>query len=387
MLSTIRNSRSVFASANRLSKSTGALNRCNSEKARKKDEANYPVRILSGIQPTGAIHLGNYLGAVREWVRYQEIHEDVVWSIVDMHAITAPQDPKELQDNIIKITATLLACGIDPSKSILFQQSSVPMHAELAWVFGSMTTMPRLSQQPQFKEKSEKLKDIPLGLFTYPVLQTADILLYKATHVPVGEDQIQHLQLAQHTAQFFNVKYGNTFPMPEPLINKSSGRIKSLREPAKKMSKSSEYKKSSINLVDPPEVIREYLKKAVTDFTSEVTYDPAERPGVSNLVIIHSILTDKSPQEICDEAQGLNTGQYKLHLADVVIEKLRPIRERYEELVNDPGYLNEVLKSGTDRATEIASSSWSEVKSKIGFSGGILSRTAKEVERKHVTSV
>ncbi|XP_063982481.1 tryptophan--tRNA ligase, mitochondrial [Diachasmimorpha longicaudata] len=387
MLSTIKNSRSVFATVNRVYKSIETLNRCKSEQAENKAETNYPVRILSGIQPTGTIHLGNYLGAVREWVRYQETHKDVVWSIVDMHAITMPQDPNELRHNIIKITATLLACGIDPSKSILFQQSSVPMHAELAWVFGCMTTMPRLSQQPQFKEKSEKLKDIPLGLFTYPVLQTADILIYKATHVPVGEDQIQHLQLAQHTAQFFNVKYGNTFPMPEPLINKSSGRIKSLREPTKKMSKSSEYKKSRINLVDPPEIILSHMKKAVTDFTSEVTYDPEERPGVSNLVMIHSILTDKSPQQICDEVRGLNTGQYKLHVADVVIEILRPIRERYDVLVNDPGYLNEVLKNGTERATEIASSSWSEVKRKIGFSGGVLAKTAEVVKKKHMTSV
>ncbi|XP_011311537.1 tryptophan--tRNA ligase, mitochondrial [Fopius arisanus] len=385
-MSTMRNSRFFLLNVNRLHKSSVILRRCKSDKASKGD-INYPVRILSGIQPTGTIHLGNYLGAVKEWIRYQDLHEDVLWSIVDMHAITAPQDPRELRDSVIKITATLLACGIDPSRSILFQQSTVPMHAELAWVLGCMTTMSRLAQQPQFKEKSEKLKDIPLGLFTYPVLQAADILLYKATHVPVGEDQIQHLQLAQHTAQFFNVKYGNTFPMPEPLINQSSGRIKSLREPTKKMSKSSEYKRSRINLVDPPEIILEYLKKSVTDFTSEVTYDPEVRPGVSNLVTIHSILTDRTPQEICNEARGLNTGQYKLQLAEVVIEKLRPIRERYQELLNDPGHLQEVLRSGTERAAEKAMSTWCEVRKKIGFSGGISSAGRQMEGRTHVKSV
>ncbi|XP_008558361.1 tryptophan--tRNA ligase, mitochondrial [Microplitis demolitor] len=332
----------------------------------------YVKRIFSGIQPTGSIHLGNYLGAVKEWVKLQD-ETECLWSIVDLHAITMPQDAETLRGNIYKMAATLLACGIDPQKSIIFQQSTVSRHTELAWVLGCSLTMKKLALLPQFKEKSEKLKNIPVGLYTYPILQSADILLYKATDVPIGEDQLQHLHLAQHLVNYFNGRFGDTFPMPNPLINESSGRIKSLTDPTKKMSKSSDKKKSFIKLIDEPETIRKYIKKAVTDFTSEITYEPIERPGVSNLVMIHSQMLDKSTELICKEAQGLDTVQYKSLVADVIIEKLTPMREEYMRLMNEPDYVNSVLKNGSLKALPLADQCWHEVRKKVGFSDGILS--------------
>ncbi|XP_048509899.1 tryptophan--tRNA ligase, mitochondrial isoform X2 [Athalia rosae] len=336
-------------------------------------ELSYPQRIFSGIQPTGAVHLGNYLGAIQRWVDLQNSNHDVLYSIVDMHSITLPQDPKELKNNILEITATLLACGIDPEKSILFQQSTVPMHAELCWVLGCLTTMPRLGQLPQFKEKSAKVKDIPLGLYIYPVLQSADILLYKSTHVPVGEDQLQHLQLAQHLAKLFNNRFGETFPIPHAMINDdSSARIKSLRDTTKKMSKSDTDHKSRIELTDEPKVLLRKIKKAITDFTSEVTYAPVERPGVANLINIHSLLSGKSHHQICKDAEGLETAQYKMVVADVLIEKLSPIRNRLLDLRKEPQYLEEVLRKGGERARNLAIDCWHEVRDKVGFGDNLL---------------
>ncbi|XP_076646751.1 tryptophanyl-tRNA synthetase, mitochondrial [Halictus rubicundus] len=330
--------------------------------------SHHPRRIFSGIQPTGEVHVGNYLGAIKKWVELQDSEESVIWSIVDMHAITLPHNPKELHDNTMRMTATLLACGIDPNKSILFQQSAVPRHAELCWVLGCITTLARLAHLPQFKEKSETVKHVPLGLYIYPVLQAADILLYKATHVPCGQDQIQHIELAQELATSFNNKFGNTFCVPHSLISKDpSQRIKSLRDPLKKMSKSSTSPKGTINILDEPHIVLERIKKAITDFTSEVTYEPDERPGIANLITIHSMFTGKSPDQICLEMQGLDTGKYKLLLADLIIEKLSPIREEFSKLIKEPTYLNEVLEDGKERATEIAEKSWQEIRKKIGF--------------------
>ncbi|XP_029155537.1 uncharacterized protein LOC114928480 [Nylanderia fulva] len=329
-------------------------------------QTKYPKRIFSGIQPTGNIHLGNYFGAIQRWVELQNAGEEVLCSIVDLHSITLPQDPKKLRENTLVMTATLVACGIDFEKSILFQQSKVPMHTELCWVLSTITTMPRLAHLPQFKEKSESLKNVPLGLYIYPVLQAADILLYKATHVPVGQDQAQHIQLAQDLAQIFNRKFGQTFPIPHTLISDGpSQRIKSLRDPMKKMSKSHPDFKSRLDILDEPDVLLEKIKKAMTDFTSEVTYEPEKRPGVANLINIHSLFTGKTPDEICKEVTELNTGQYKLVLADVVIEKLSPIREDILRLIKDPTYLDEILKKGTERATELATNCWEEVTNKV----------------------
>ncbi|XP_014219055.1 tryptophan--tRNA ligase, mitochondrial [Copidosoma floridanum] len=333
----------------------------------KEAKSIYPKRIFSGIQPTGTVHLGNYLGAIKGWVNLQNAGEDVIYSIVDMHSITLTQKPLELKENIIKLTATLLACGIDPKKSILFQQSVIPMHAELSWIFSCLVTMPRLARQPQYKEKSETLKDVPLGLYIYPVLQTADILLYKATHVPVGEDQVQHIQLAEHLAQKFNSTFGKTFPMPISIVNRDAGRIKSLKDPEVKMSKSCTNVKSRIDLTDTPDDILIKVKKAITDFTSEVTFDPENRPGIANLINIHSMLIDKTPEEICQDAKGLDTGKYKLLLADIVIEKLNPIRKEIEAYLSEPEYLHQLLQEGARKAESIAVPNWLEVRNKVGF--------------------
>ncbi|XP_043789778.1 tryptophan--tRNA ligase, mitochondrial isoform X1 [Apis laboriosa] len=333
----------------------------------------YPKRIFSGIQPTGNLHLGNYLGAIQKWIQFQNNGENVIWSIVDMHAITLSHDPKVLNDNIFKMTATLLACGIDPKKSILFQQSTVPMHTQLSWILGCLSTQARLTRLPQYKEKSQTLKVIPLSLYIYPVLQAADILLYKATHVPVGQDQVQHIQLAQELAIKFNKKFGDTFPVPHSLVNENaSQRIKSLRNPLKKMSKSEKDSRNRLDLLDEPDILLEKIKKAVTDCTSKVTYEPETRPGVSNLVIIHSMLSGKSKDQICSEVEELDTGKYKLMLADFIIEKLTPIRKEYSKLIKDPMYLEEILKNGTEKAIEIANDCWYDVRNKIGFENDIL---------------
>lgn len=266
---------------------------------------------MSGIQPTGVVHLGNYLGAIQRWCDIQNTGENVSYFLADLHSITLPQDPTELRHNILQMTATLLACGIDPHKSTLFLQSSVKQHTELGWIFSCLTTMARLAHLPQYKEKSAKVKEIPLGLFVYPVLQAADILMYKATHVPVGEDQVQQLQLAQHLANVFNFRFGETFPICHGVIaDDPSSRIKSLRDPTKKMSKSDADPKSRIMLTDTPDQLLEKVKKALTDFKSAVTYDPIERPGVANLLIIHSLMSNgRSVQELCDEAKGMDTGK------------------------------------------------------------------------------
>ncbi|XP_052860504.1 tryptophan--tRNA ligase, mitochondrial [Anopheles cruzii] len=327
--------------------------------------APWPRKVFSGVQPTGALHIGNYLGAVKRWVELQEAGEDVTYCIVDLHSMTLPPEPEALRHNTLQMTATLLACGIDPSKSTLFLQSAVPQHAELSWILGCLTTMARLTHLPQYKEKSANMKEIPLGLYLYPVLQAADIMLYKATHVPVGEDQIQQLQLAQSLSRAFNNKYGRTFPFCETLVNDGS-RLKSLRDPAKKMSKSDPDPKSCIMLIDSPDAVLEKIKKSVTDFRSEVTFEPQERPGVSNLVTIHSLVSGKTVDEICREAVGKNTGQYKLVVAEALIEHLRPIRERLERYTRNVGYLASVIEQGSERARAVAEVTIDEVKEKIG---------------------
>ncbi|VVC43670.1 Hypothetical protein CINCED_3A015838 [Cinara cedri] len=268
-------------------------------------------RVFSGIQPTGTLHLGNYFGAVSKWVQLQNEDQEVIYSIVDLHSITLPYDPKKLEKNVLLMTASLIACGINPNKSTLFLQSQVPEHTQLCWVLGCLTTMPRLGQLPQFKEKSSSLKDVPLGLYLYPILQAADILLYKGTKVPVGEDQIQHLQLAHSLARTFNKRYGDTFPIPTVLLQKDcSSRIKNLRDPMKKMSKSHPDPRGRIDITDEPDVIAEKVKKSVTDCTSKITFDPDNRPGVATLLTMHSLVSGILPEEICEEYAFLDTGGY-----------------------------------------------------------------------------
>lgn len=342
-------------------------------------EPPYPRKIFSGIQPTGTMHLGNYLGAVRQWTKLQENNEDITLCIVDLHSITLPQDPQRLSKNVLEMTATLLACGIDVDKTILFQQSTVPQHVELCWQLGCISTMARLAHLPQYKEKSANLKDVPLGLFIYPVLQAADILLHKATHVPVGEDQVQHLYLAQELARMFNTRFGHTFPTPHAiLLDAGSARVKSLRDPSKKMSKSDTDTKSCIYLTDSNDQIRNKFKKAVTDFTSTVSYNIEERLGVSNLINIHSAVTGKSAEDICEEVTHLNTGQYKLLVADVVMEHIAPIREKLEALLSEKQYLLEILNTGQMKASEIASKTIDETKTKLGLSNKIVNEVKRE---------
>lgn len=333
----------------------------------------WPQKVFSGIQPTGSLHLGNYLGAVQKWAELQNSCKDVTYCIVDLHSITIPQDPETLRNNIIQMTATMLACGIDPNKSTVFLQSTVKEHTELSWILGCMTTMARLRHLPQYKEKTQKLKEIPLGLFLYPVLQAADILLYKTTHVPVGEDQIQHIQLTQHLANLFNNRYGTTFPDCHAVIDsEGAGRIRSLRDPSKKMSKSDPEVKSCIYLTDEPDVIVEKIKKAVTDFTSEVTYDPENRMGVSNLVAIHSLVSNgKSPADICKEVQGIDTGKYKMIVAEAVVEHLKPIRTKINEYLKNPSELIYVLEDGREKARVVAEETMAEVKQKVGLGGNL----------------
>ncbi|XP_038048072.1 tryptophan--tRNA ligase, mitochondrial-like [Patiria miniata] len=325
-------------------------------------------RIFSGIQPTGIPHLGNYFGALQNWVKLQnDTDNSVVFSIVDLHAVTLPQDPDVLRQSIRDCVAVLLACGIDPEKSILFQQSSVHQHAELAWILGCKTTLARLGQFPQWKSKAggDKKKEC-VGLYTYPVLQSADILLYKATHVPVGEDQLPHLELAQNLARIFNNNYGAFFPIPKAITGEVS-RVKSLRNPSAKMSKSEPDPKSRIELTDSCEDIQEKFKKAVTDFTGSVTFDPENRPGVSNLVAIHVAIEDSSPEEICERVMGVQTGEYKVMLAEAVNAKLAPIRERIFELRRNTEYIEDVLRTGAERASEIAERTYNDVKKLVGL--------------------
>ncbi|XP_054471535.1 tryptophan--tRNA ligase, mitochondrial isoform X2 [Anoplopoma fimbria] len=264
------------------------------------------------------------------------------------------------------MAASLLACGIDPERAILFQQSQVSEHAELSWILGCLTSMPRLRHLPQWKMKSKLKNEGSVGLYTYPVLQAADILLYKSTHVPVGEDQVQHLELAQDLARIFNKRYGDLFPEPGALLS-STRKVKSLRDPSAKMSKSDPQTMATITITDSPDDIALKLRRAVTDFTSEVTFDPETRPGVSNLVTIHAAMETISVEEAVSRARGMDTGVYKKLVAEVVIQRLTPIREEIRRLREDRAHLEEVLARGTRRARELAAPVLMEVRQRVGF--------------------
>ncbi|XP_030642994.1 tryptophan--tRNA ligase, mitochondrial [Chanos chanos] len=324
-------------------------------------------RVFSGIQPTGVPHLGNYLGALESWVAMQGQYSSVLYSIVDLHSITQAQDPQLLRHSILDMAASLLACGIDPNRSILFQQSQVSEHAELSWILGCLTSMPRLRHLPQWKMKSKQKNEGSVGLYTYPVLQAADILLYKSTHVPVGEDQVQHLELAQDLARIFNNQYGEFFPEPRALLS-TTRKVKSLRDPSSKMSKSDPQKLATVFLTDTPEDIAFKIRRAVTDFTSEVTFDPEGRPGVSNLVSVHAAVSGQSVEEVVRLARGLDTGQYKTLVAEAVVQKLEPIRLEIQRLRADRGHLESLLTQGAERARALAAPVLREVRQRVGFS-------------------
>ena len=325
-------------------------------------------KVFSGIQPSGIIHLGNYLGAIKQWVKLQDEVDQAVFCVVDLHAITVPQDPAELRENILSVAALYLAAGIDPEKSIIFVQSSRPEHAELAWILNTVTKMGELSRMTQFKDKSQKqsVESASVGLFDYPVLMAADILLYGTTHVPVGEDQKQHVELARDLALRFNSKFGETFIVPEPVIGKESARIMGLDDPTKKMSKSASSPLNDIAMLDDAETISNKIKRAVTDSGNEIKSGEG-KPALTNLLHIYSEVASKSILEIENEFKGQNYGQFKSALADAVILYLEPIRKKYDQIIKDKTSLQKILENGSHRAEIIAEKTFTDVKSKIGL--------------------
>ncbi|QZY55036.1 tryptophan--tRNA ligase [Crassaminicella profunda] len=322
--------------------------------------------IFSGAQPSGKLTLGNYLGALKNWVALQDEY-NCYYCIVDLHAITVPQDPKNLRKNTIDALAQYIACGLDPEKSTIFIQSHVSAHAELNWALNSITYMGELNRMTQFKEKSKKNEaNLNGALFTYPVLMAADILLYQADLVPVGEDQKQHLELARNLAQRFNGKYSDTFKVPDPYIPKVGARIMSLQEPTKKMSKSDDNVNGFIGLVEDGNSIAKKVKRAVTDSLGIVKCSD-EQPGVKNLLNIYSKLSGKSVEEIERMYEGKGYGDFKKDTAEVVVEGLRPIREKYEDLLKNKDYLESIYTEGAEKAERVARKTLRKVYKKVGF--------------------
>ena len=323
-------------------------------------------RIFSGIQPTGVMTLGNYLGAVKNWVALQEEY-NCIYSIVNMHAITVRQDPRELRENTLAIYALILACGVDPEKSITFIQSHVKTHAELAWVLNCYTQFGELSRMTQFKDKSARHpENVNAGLFTYPTLMAADILLYQADLVPVGIDQKQHLELSRNIAQRFNGLYGNTFTIPDGYIPKLAAKVMSLQDPTRKMSKSDDNPKSFVAILDKPETIIKKFKSAVTDSEAVVAYREG-KDGINNLISIYSAVTGRSFEQIEEEFAGKGYGDFKLAVGEAVAESLRPVRERFEAYMKDKAYLEASYKAGAEKALSISQRTLDKVYKKIGF--------------------
>jgi tryptophanyl-tRNA synthetase len=327
------------------------------------------ARILSGIQPSGALTLGNYLGAIKNFVKLQHEHE-CLFMIVDLHAITVPQDRLALRKNIKELAALYVACGIDPEKAKIFIQSEVSAHTELAWSLMCNAGMGELERMTQYKDKSAKLAEsggsIGAGLLTYPVLMAADVLLYDTDFVPVGNDQKQHLELTRDLAERFNSRFGDTFKVPDPLIAEQGARIMSLQDPTKKMSKSDDNSKNFILLTDDASVIRKKIKSAVTDSESTIGYDPINRQGISNLLEIYACMTGASIEELVAKYEGKGYGDFKSDLAEVVVAELEPIQKRKEDILNS-GELDEILDQGRDFATRLATRKQAKVYHKIGL--------------------
>ena len=325
-------------------------------------------RVLSGVQPTGNLHLGNYMGAIRHWVAMQQTHE-CLFCVVDLHAITVPQDPVALRNATISTAAIYMACGIDPKESVIFNQSSVSGHSELAWLFSCITPLGWLNRMTQFKEKAGKNKDKScLGLYSYPVLMAADILLYQATHVPVGEDQKQHLELTRDIAGAFNRQYGvDHFALPEPLILGDTTRVMSLRDGTSKMSKSDRSENSRIHLVDTNDEIMRKIKKAKTDMEPGFTWDAEKRPELVNLINIYGGITGKSRDAILEAFEDKGFAAFKEDLADQLVAHISPIRTRYEELMGNQDYVLQVLKEGAEKASVLAHRNLVEIKEIMGL--------------------
>lgn len=323
-------------------------------------------RIFSGIQPTGNLTLGNYIGALRNFSLLQDQY-DCLYSIVDMHAMTVRQNPAELRKACLRTMAIFIASGLDPRKNIIYFQSQVPQHAELSWILNCFTYMGELQRMTQFKDKSAKHADnINAGLFTYPVLMAADILLYQTDLVPIGSDQKQHLELCRDVAERFNAIYGDVFTIPDGYFPKVGARVMSLQEPTRKMSKS-DPEDTYIAILDKPEIIRKKLRRAVTDCDNAVAFDPENKPGVSNLMSILSALSGLSMEEISAQYDGMGYGKFKDAVADAVIAALEPIQKRYEQISADKAYLQEVLSDGAQRASNLAHKTMLKVRKKIGY--------------------
>jgi tryptophanyl-tRNA synthetase len=326
-------------------------------------------RVLSGIQPTAdSFHLGNYLGAVRNWVRLQDSH-DAFYCVVDLHAITAGHEPALLRQRTRVSVAQLLALGLDPERCTLFVQSQVPEHAQLAWVLSCITGFGEASRMTQFKDKSSKqgADRSSVGLFTYPILQAADILLYQADAVPVGEDQRQHLELTRDLAQRFNTMFGPTLTVPEPYIVRGTAKITDLQDPAAKMSKSASSANGIIDLLDDPARSAKKIRSAVTDTGREVTYDPEHKPGLANLLTIYSALSDESISDLVVRYEGKGYGDLKKDLATVVADVVAPIQDRTKAYLDDPDQLDKLLGIGADKARAVAAATLSSVYERVGF--------------------
>jgi tryptophanyl-tRNA synthetase len=324
------------------------------------------MRVFSGIRPTGEIHIGNYLGAVKQWIDLQN-KEDCLFCIVDWHAITTPYDEKTLQKKMFDLTATYLAVGLNPDKCSLFIQSDVKEVVELSWLLGTITPFGELSRMTQFKDKSKKHPEyINAGLFNYPVLMAADILLYDTDIVPIGKDQIQHVELTRNIAEKFNKKFGKTFKMPEALIPEQGATIMSLQFPEKKMSKTDDAK-GCIGLFDEPKEIKEKILSAATDSGKEIKYDAKNKKGISNLMTIYSLFSGMTFKEIENEFKGKGYGDFKKSLSDLLIEKLEPIRQKRKELENNPQYVNEALEKGAKKARKIAEATMEKVRKIMGL--------------------
>ncbi|WMJ75750.1 MULTISPECIES: tryptophan--tRNA ligase [unclassified Sedimentibacter] len=323
--------------------------------------------IFSGMQPSGSLTLGNYLGALKNWVKLQGEY-DSYYCVVDMHAITVPKEPKNLRKNTLEVLANYIAAGLDPDQVTLFIQSHVSAHAELSWVLNCLTYFGELGRMTQFKDKSQKLDNnsIPAGLFTYPVLMAADILLYQADLVPVGEDQRQHLEITRDIAQRFNNRFSETFKVPDAFISKDGAKIMSLQDPTSKMSKSDPNENSYIILMDDPDAVRRKLKRAVTDSEGVVRYDN-NQPGVKNLINIYSKITGKSSDEIVSLYDGKGYAQFKEDVAEIIIGELKPLQDKIDYLLKNKDYLERIYVKGAEKAEVVARKTLRKVYKKVGF--------------------
>ncbi len=324
------------------------------------------MRVFSGIQPTGAKHIGNYIGAMRQYVSTQD-EGDAFFCIVDLHSITTDFDPRDLHDTTLDLAALLYAVGLDPDRCTLFLQSHVTAHPEAAWLLSAVTGFGQLGRMTQFKEKGEGKEFVSAGLFTYPVLMAGDILLYQTDIVPVGDDQRQHVELARDVAQRFNARYGETFKVPRGVFPEVGARIMDLQEPAKKMSTTGGTEQGTVLVLDPPDVIRRKFKTAVTDSGREIAYDPESKPGVSNLIEILSVATGKPIQEVEAAYDGSGYGDLKGDVAEAVVELFRPMQERYTALRSDEGELRRRLAVGADKARETSAPTLEQMYERMGF--------------------